>query len=280
VRGPAPSTPITSREKQVKIEIQDVTPELAAQLLKLNTRNRNLNAKTVAAYARAMARGDWKVNGDPFYRTDTENRISDGQHRLEAVVQSGVTLPGMLVVTGLDPEAQDTMDSGRKRTTADALSIHGMSNANVLSAVARRAWMWDRGNYKFTNTESPSTAEIREVLQTYPSIVRSAEIGARTNSSYRPAGATVTGFAHHLFHNIREDLAAEFFAQLATGAGLTEGHPVLTLRSRLVRDKVTGKVLTTPLALAYYIRCWNALREDRPLTVIVHTAAEPMPMPV
>lgn len=264
----------------MKTEIQDITPELAAKLLQTNTRNRNLNAKTVAAYARAMARGDWMVNGEPFYKMDSDYRLADGQHRLAAVVQAGVTIRGMLVVTGLDPRAQDTMDSGRKRTAADALSIHGMGNANVLSAVARRVWMWDRGNYKFTNTESPSTAEVLEVLSAYPSLARSAEVGTRTNGHYRPAGATVTGVAHHLFHSVEEGLTAEFFAQLATGAGLTEGHPVLTLRSRLVRDKVMGKALTTPLALAYYIRCWNALREDRPLSVIVHTAAEPMPMPV
>jgi hypothetical protein len=263
----------------VHIEIVDMTPELAAQLLKSNVKNRNLNAKTVAAYARAMGRGDWMSNGEAF-KVARDGTVLDGQHRAAAVVASGVTLEKALLVTDLDPASQDTMDSGRKRTTADALSIHGMGNANVLSAVARRAWMWDRGNYKFVNTEIPTTSEVMETIDKYPSLERSAEIGTRTNNSYRPAGATATGVAHHLFHQLDEGTAAEFFAQLGTGAGLDDGHPVLTLRNRLVRDKVAGKVLTTPLALAYFIRSWNAVREYRTLAVIVHTAAEPMPMPV
>lgn len=262
----------------MKTSIVTVTPELARVWLKQNDGNRNLNAKTVSAYARAMRRGDWMANGESI-KFDSSGRLLDGQHRLAALIEADLSHE-LLVIEGLSSAAQDTMDSGRKRTTADALSIHGMGNANVLSAVARRAWMWDRGNYKFVNTEIPTTSEVMETIDKYPSLERSAEIGTRTNNSYRPAGATVTGVAHHLFHQMDEGAAAEFFAQLGTGAGLDDGHPVLTLRNRLVRDKVAGKVLTTPLALAYFIRSWNAVREYRTLAVIVHTAAEPMPMPV
>jgi hypothetical protein len=262
----------------MKIEIVTMTPELATELLAKNTRNRNLNSKLVASYARAMVRGDWKPNGEA-YKISLANQVLDGQHRLAAVGLADVDLPLQVLVSGLPTEAQDTMDTGRKRTTADALSIHGMGNANVLASVTRRVWMWDRGNFKFTNTEAPTTAEILETIQKYPSLHRSAEIGVRTGKAYRPANATVTGIAHHLFHHIDEDVTTEFFAQLATGAGLDEGHPVLTLRNRLVRDKVIGKNLTTPLALAYFVRAWNAVREDRSLTVIIQMADEPMPMP-
>lgn len=263
----------------MKIQIVDMTPAMAKALLEANTRNRNLNAKAVAGYARAMTQGDWLPNGEA-YKIDVNGIVLDGQTRLAAVVQSGVTLKDQVLVNDLAPESQDTMDSGRKRTTADSFKIAGLSNTNVLASVARRAWQWERENYRFTNTEYPTTQELKRILEAYPSLQRSAEVGTRTNQAFNPANATATGFAHHLFHHIDPSLTAEFFAQVATGANLDEGDPILTLRNRLMREKSGPHLLSATLAIAFYIRAWNAVREGRPLLVIVQGPQDRMPMPV
>lgn len=263
----------------MKIEVIDITPALAAELLKANSKNRNMNAKTVATYARDMSSGNWLANGEAIKVSD-EGIVLDGQHRLQACVASGITLYRTILVTGLDPETQDTMDAGRKRTTADSFKISGLGNVNILASVARRVWMWDRGNYKFASTESPTTSELKEVLVKYPSLVRSAEVGARTNHSFNAANATAAGVAHHLFAHLDEGTAAEFFAQVATGARLDEGDPILTLRNRLMREKARPYPLTATLSLAFFIRSWNAVREGRQLAVVVQSPTDPMPMPV
>lgn len=262
----------------MKVSIIDVSPEQAAAWLKSNTRNRNLNARLVADYARQMADGRWHLNGEAV-KISEDGVLLDGQHRLAAIVASGFSIE-MLVVEGLPSETQDTMDSGRKRTVADVFSINGEGNANVLASVARRAWMWDRGNHKFSNLGSPSAGELSETLERYPSLRRSAEIGVRINSSFRPASATVTGTAHHILTMVSEGDAAEFFARLETGASLKSGHPVLTLRERLVRDRLGVKKVPFHLGVALYVRAWNAVREDRDLMKIQHTAEEPMVLPV
>lgn len=264
----------------MNVEIVDITPDTAAGLLKANVRNRNLTPKVVAAYARAMAKGDWLANGEAVKISDN-GEVLDGQHRLAAVVQSGVTLRGVLLVTGLPAETQDTMDSGRKRTTADAFKIAGLSNGNVLASVTRRAWMWDRGNFKFANTESPTTTELKAMLELYPSLLRSAEIGTRTNGGFRPANATATGFAHHLFSQIGEGgEVAEFFAKLGTGAHLDTDDPIMTLRNRLIKEHSAPHAITATYATALFIRAWNAYRENRTLSVIIQGVGDPMPMPV
>lgn len=262
----------------MQVSIMQVTPELAKLWLSQNDRNRNVTPKVVGDYARQMTTGKWRMNGEAIKRSTT-NQLLDGQQRLLALIQADVTLE-MLVVEGLDPEVQDTMDGGRKRTAADALSMDGVANASIAAAVSRRAWMWDRGNLRFASAASPSVTEVKETLTKYPHIHRSAELGSRIAMSYRPSRGAVTGMAHHLFVQLDQDLTAEFFAQLATGAGLDGGHPVLALRTRLANDKFGSKRVPFHQGLAFFIRAWNALREGRELSKIQHTAEEPMIKPL
>lgn len=264
----------------MNISVIEVTPELATEWLKANTKNRNLNARLVSDYARDMTNGAFLFNGESVKRA-FDGTLLDGQHRLAAIVQSGVTLK-LMVVEGLDARAQDTMDSGRKRTTADVLSIHGETNANVLASIARRIWLWDTGNLKFANAQRPSTTELMDVVDKYPSLRRSADVGTRTNHAYRPASATVSGTVHHIVSRIpdAESDVAEFFARLATGADLSEAHPVLTLRNRLMRDRSAAKNVPFHQGVGLFFRAWNAYREDRTLFTIQHTAEEPMIKPV
>lgn len=262
----------------IKTTIQVVDPERAAELLKSNHQNRNMTSRTVTTLARAMRNGEWTLNGEAIKLAE-DGTVLDGQHRLAACVESGVPFE-TLVVEGLPNEAQNTMDSGRKRTTADMFRINGEGNANVLAATTRRAFQWDAGNLKFANTVTPTTTELWNFKEAHPSLRRSAEVGVSTNTAFGDAGATVTATAHHILHGIDQDTAAVFFARLKTGAGLNEEDPVLTLRNRLTRNRVTGKAVPFHLSLAFYIRAWNAVREGRSLSVIIHTADEPMVLPV
>lgn len=255
-----------------------VTPEMASEWLRNNPRNRPLNLRVVDDYARTMTRREWVLNGEAV-KISSDGTLLDGQHRLSAIVKSGIAVK-MLVLFEMDPETQDTMDGGRRRTVGNVLAIHGESNVNVVGAVARRVWHWDQGNKRFANFQNPSTAELLKVLSKYPSIRRSAEIGTRTNKSYRPAGASVTGFAHHLLLPIDDGDCAVFFAQLETGAELHQGHPILTLRSRLQRDRDTQKRVPFHTAVAMYVRAWNALREGRDLSAIIQAPEANIPTPV
>lgn len=265
----------------IEATFEDITPELATKLLAANTRNRNLTKRLVSDYVREMMLGNWRSNGEAI-KVAIDGTVLDGQHRLAAVTESGVTLQKVLLVTGLDPETQHTMDSGRKRTAADAMAIHGDTNVNILAAVARRAWLWDAGHHKFANTQRPSTTELLAVLKKYPSLRRSAEMGVRVQQSYKPCNASVTGTVHHILNQIPDAQGdvAEFFARLANGADLGEGHPILTLRNRLLRDKVTSRNVPFHQNVGLYFRAWNAVREGRTLQTIIHTAEEPMILPV
>lgn len=102
-------------------QLFDVTPALAAKWLERNTRNRPLRDSVVLRYAADMRDGKWKVTGDAI-AFDTTGAVINGQHRLWAVLESGVTVK-MLVVFDLDPDVVYVLDDHFKRRLTDIIHI-------------------------------------------------------------------------------------------------------------------------------------------------------------
>jgi len=100
---------------------QIVTPTLAALWLLRNTHNRHMRESVSDEYAADMRAGNWTELGDSI-QFDWNAVLMNGQHRLAAIVKSGVSLY-MLVTCGIDPKALKNGDRGRRRTTAQNLML-------------------------------------------------------------------------------------------------------------------------------------------------------------
>lgn len=254
-----------------------ITPALAKELLRRNTHNRKLRERAVGDYARDIAAGHWSLNGEAI-KIATNGDVLDGQHRLHALIQAE-TAVDMFVVIGLDPAAQETMDSGRKRTTADVLSLRAEENATTLSAILRRVWAWKQGDHRFKGRQAPTTAECAELLAKHPELRRSAEIATRTRKAFPHIPQSVLGTCHFLFNAIDEGETAWFFQRVADGAELPLGHPILALRNRLTSERLDGLRMSEDRHMAYLIRAWNAVREGRELGRLQHTPGSKIPTP-
>lgn len=109
-----------------------ITPKLAEEYLARNTGNRLLRQTTVNSYVHAMKKGQWKNThqGIAFYKT---GELADGQHRLEAVRQSGISA-WMLVTHGVETDSLGAMDQGLRRKAFDFMEG---GHKSVQSAAAR-----------------------------------------------------------------------------------------------------------------------------------------------
>lgn len=105
----------------MRFEIIDVTPTLAGQLLNANTGNRRLRKDHVHDLAQRMRRGEWRLSPEAI-SFDVNGRLIDGQHRLNAIVDSGVTCR-MLVVFDAPAESFAVIDQGIRRSIADVLTF-------------------------------------------------------------------------------------------------------------------------------------------------------------
>jgi hypothetical protein len=254
-----------------------IAPEVAKQLLQRNTRNRPLRDLAVDSYVRDITNGTWPVNGEAI-KLARDGTVLDGQHRLKAIVIADSAVQSFIVV-GLDPSAQETMDSGRKRTIGDAFALRGESNALVLAAIARRVWAWQHGDRRFNARYLATTAECTRLVAEHPELKRSAEIATRVRSSFPHIPQSILGVAHFLFNALDADENTWFFQRLADGATLPLGHPILALRARVTSERVEGAGLPEGKHMAYLVRTWNAMRDGRTLDRLVHPPKSVIPDP-
>ena len=103
----------------MKYELRTVTPDHAGKLLELNTDNRTLTQSWVDTLAGAITRGEWLCTHQGI-AISKDNVILDGQHRLWAIVQAGISVP-LMVATNVDKETFALLDIGKKRTMHDIL---------------------------------------------------------------------------------------------------------------------------------------------------------------
>lgn len=261
---PKATVPATVSEDPA-YNIVEVTPDLAEKWLNQNSHNRNLRERAVLAYARDMKAGNWTENGESI-KFAKDGTLLDGQHRLWAIAESGVTVR-MLVVTGLDRTDQETMDAGRKRSLADALHLRGETNAAILGSLLRRGLMWEQGLYRNSGTYTPTNTECLTFLQEHPEIRESTQVASLLRKPSR-LPASVIGLTHWLFSRIDTEDAAWFFDKLGTGANLDQYHPVWTLRRRAeLADQGTGRV-PEDMLLACVIKAWNAYRDGEEIKLL------------
>lgn len=104
------------------------------EYLKHNTKNyRTLRPSKVIQYASIMKRGEWQLTseGIAFYENGD---LANGQHRLNAIVKSNVTVP--IYVTFDVPNDAKEYDRGMKRSSGDILKHEGFSKSVANNSAA------------------------------------------------------------------------------------------------------------------------------------------------
>lgn len=247
-----------------------LTPGVAEYLLSINTHNRRKTKLGVGKYTLDMAAGRWPYTGDTI-KVTTDGKIADGQHRLTAYLQVCEDNPGftldVALATGIEPAAQNNMDIQIPRSVGNALDLSGVTHGNSVAAAANQyIRMVDRRMFKGAHDAESrlSRPEITEwVLGNlwFAELVANINGGSGTPFSPRYAAAC---YAH--FATLDKDAADEFWEKLKTGANLSVGDPILTLRERALRNSKEKTVLSDRETLAMFIQAWNAFRNGSTVT--------------
>ena len=260
------------------IRVEYISPQIAEAYLEHNVNNRSLSQLQVVKYAHAMKVGDWQLS-DPI-KFDTYGRLIDGQHRLAAVVQSGATVP-IFVVRGLDPSAQDVIDTGRARSAGDAIKLHGYKHYNLLASTAKlliaadNGWVAKVGNARYPRPIT--TSEILRYVEENPRLI-SAATAASVDRGHINMQPTALCYGRYVLSNIDELAARNFFKDLCDMRTNGVGDPRATLLKRLAhRDR--NDTLHDSIFLLF--RTWNAVRAGKPLRQLkIINSDVPIPTPI
>lgn len=254
----------------VKYERVTVTPEIAKRWLRQNAENnRNTKPAKIKSYARDMASGVWDSDTGETIKFKGDVLI-DGQNRLQAVVLAGVPIDFDVARTTSD-RAMIVIDTGATRTAGDALRIAESHSRFRAASIVRWVIAWDAGYYRGAGgmNLNPTHSEIWDVYAKDPAFYDGAALRGDDCQRVGLGQGSALGTACALFSRIDVETTQQFFDALISGANLAEGHPVLTLRNRLMRAKLDRA--TRPEQLALAVRAWNALRAGETLAKIMIT---------
>ncbi|MFJ9059248.1 hypothetical protein [Streptomyces sp. NPDC102409] len=264
----------------MRMDILDVSPELAARWLTHNTGNRPLSKGTVQQLAAQIQRGEWQLThqGIAF---DEDDVLIDGQHRLAAIVKAGIAVP-LTVTRGVPRTAFTVMDTGRKRTGRDTLALVGEANATHLAAALRGLHLylhvpnsaWSGGSSVTSNDQ------LLAMLGEHPGVRDALQHGIALNRACRIT-VTAATIGWYVTAGTRPDIDQTSWREgLVTGALLEAGDPRLTLRNTML-SLATGKTHRrrddSREHLLYYLKSWNAWVEGRSMKLLRRSPNETMP---
>jgi hypothetical protein len=237
----------------MKAKIERITPAIAMEILeKHNPRNRSISERTVQSYAMDMKENRWTLTHQGI-ALDENGDLLDGQHRLWAVVFSGVPTefwvfrgaPVKKDMNGVEIYTMDAIDRGRVRTTGQQMQLcHGIKNGNVVAAALRHI---GRMVYPNQGSNRLSTANSLFFYDIYGKDVEHI-ISIITVPRFRVAWCLAP---LSVYHHGEHDKASAIAMQLQTLEGLTS--PVRAMLKHL--DLHGGKKTMDPL-----MRTWcNAI---------------------
>lgn len=271
VNGLRPHLSAVIDGQAITVEIVDISPDVAKEMLERNVRNRSLKLSQIGVMAKDMRPGgDWVFNGATIV-FDWEGVLCDGQNRLHAIVRSGQTIP-MIVVSGVRSSAQQTQDIGNKRRLSDQLKINGEKNYShlasalgILNRVLATGEVFDGGQPDFT------IAKGMRLLDEHPTLRDSDRALKAANGPLRYS-AGVAMCLHYLFTMVNAEDADYFFDRLHDGVGLTDTSPIRHLRNKIERrnqdiESKGGNKSARQLA-AWTIIAWNAYRRGEEMHML------------
>lgn len=231
-----------------------VTPALAKQWLEKNTNNRNMNFAKVKKMAKDMREGHWDTTHQGI-AIATDGTLVDGQHRLMAVVESGVTI--RMNVTFNAPKSQH-IDSGNSRSMANRvqMSDYDMSwtDKTILSAANLIGRMFSGSNLSHEEDLTEWLAKYRPQIKMVTSHIKRGSM--RGLSSAGITAATIVA----AMNDVPEAYIAKFLEVFYSGFTNNEAeHYAVMLRDDLIRNN-TSKTGTQYAKYAFY-RTANRLNQ-------------------
>lgn len=255
--------PIHVTDSKISHEYVMVDPTIAKQWLDHHNRhNRKISELRTNDYVADMQAGRWKFNGETL-QFDKFGKLLNGQHRLAAIVASGLAQP-FLIVRGPESDAQLTMDQGTRRSPSEQLSLAGVISDSSVAAAIRTYIRWHRGLLFGDHVKQKlTTSEIVRWAQDNPSLVEILRDLSNAGVRRAPCAPSISLAIGLGFSLIDEIDCARFFGMLISGAGLTATSPILALRARLLASRDKGAKLTERDLVGFFIITWNAWRGGR-----------------
>lgn len=244
----------------VSVEVISVDKKLAESWLNMNTNNyRKLNDRHVTMLARDMRNKEFGFTNATI-AFDKNGQLVDGQHRLTAIVKADVALPMIVVFDMPIGSASDpSLDTGKKRSTADHLQNRHIANAKDVAAVTRKICSL-LATSKLATDQLITDARIVAIAENNADISRAVS-KMMAGRKFCPVSISATWFwvANQDAPSLANDFADGF-----TGARTASTNdPELALREFLLLNRSQKKRITNKELLLYWFSAWERKKANQ-----------------
>lgn len=263
----------------MKTEIKQVMidPAQAKELLQRNKNNRNVRENQVEALAAAMTRGDWELSNDAIVVSEG-GFLLNGQHRLLAVIRSGVACP-FILFTGASDSSFDIMDTPTIRRISDVIQRKGGTNTvrceSVIGKFLNLCFDREQGWETVARFNNRVEATRRARIDAYEHLQNDIHKWLKTCDNLLSQNITVApvtllaAFALFLEKGLNhpEEKIVNFLKELCID-GRTKNGTILHVRKKLIRHRMKADLLPRHDDFRYIIRAWNDFLQNKSVQTI------------
>ena len=199
-------------------------------------RQRQPDDRVIRLYRSQMDNGNWKPTGEPII-VGSKGELLNGQHRIGACMRGKKPFKTLLVV-GVHPDMFIHLDSGKKRSHADALHIANKElpykMASICKWICKYEGLMERGG---RDKMGPIITN-EQVLERYGEAMENDLMCSVPYGKYfsdqpiAPANQMIA--LHYLCSQKDNDLADDFFKKVGTGLECEETENAYLLRSKFI----------------------------------------------
>jgi hypothetical protein len=224
----------------MKFSVETITPRRAKEILGAHLKvaaQRKVMPGLVDDYARMMTAGQWGLTHQGICIADN-NELTDGQHRLLAIIQSGmsircVVVRGLPAVTKSGLPMIDLVDRGKGRTVGQQLQLrHGYVSGNLIAAAADAVLL---ASCRAIGVQPgrQSVGNALAVLSLFGTEIRHCAEN-RSSLPRLGIGGIVGAFAFAM--RSHAEVIKPAYSSFVTGEHLSKSDPMLTLRNYFQGD--------------------------------------------
>jgi hypothetical protein len=250
----------------MRITIETITPEIAANMLKGD--NRPLSIRVVDKYAVDMKEGKFATTHQGI-AIGKNGDLLDGFHRLNAIIKSGVTLQ-LPVAYDVDNSLFSSIDIGKPRSPYDCLSINGFKGDAAKSAATAVSMII---NFKTNGSihralpvKCGGSAEfVMKFIKENPKLKDSLIYCATLRKHASLLQLSALGFLHFCIQEHHDD-ADEFIHKVMTGDNVSTKSVIYELREQLIRCKTKTTVINYAAMIKRVIKAYRIYTDGDSLT--------------
>lgn len=180
----------------------------------------------------------------------------------------------MHVATGLNEDIFDVIDTGRKRTGGDVISMLGVKNGIMISA-GIQFQRWIHGACSGARSPLSNTDILHKYQEDTEMWDEFSGMSQKLSKDFSRAVSEswVLGFLF-LFGKIDKQDSIDFMNQLCSGRGATN-NTIHLLRKRLIDSRMSPQYkLTENVKAAFIIKTWSCFRRGYELGVLKYKPIE------